>query len=298
MNERTNGSATSAGTDPDLVQLTDELADRYQAGEPVDWDAVAREHPDRVDRVRALWPAIAAMAELGSVTGRHSPRAIPALKPEGAATIGELGDFRILREIGRGGMGVVYEAIQVTLGRQVALKVLPFAPVLSEKPLQRFKNEAQAAAHLNHPNIVPVYAVGCERGVHYYAMRYIEGRTLAAVIAELRLLDRKDARRPPGEPMDELAATLAGEIASGRLAPCDPPGADNGSTTSYHGQAPLPVEPAPAMNRRGAIARRSVRPTRPRSSARRPASGCRRPRGSTTRMSRASCTATSSRRTC
>ena len=76
MNQHTNGSATSAGADPDLAQLIDELADRYQSGEPVDWDAVAREHPDRVDRVRALWPAIAAMAELGSVTGRHSRQAI------------------------------------------------------------------------------------------------------------------------------------------------------------------------------------------------------------------------------
>ena len=63
MNQHANGSAASVGTDPDLAQLIDELADRYQAGEPVDWDAVAREHPDRVERVRSLWPAIAAMAD-------------------------------------------------------------------------------------------------------------------------------------------------------------------------------------------------------------------------------------------
>jgi WD40 repeat protein/serine/threonine protein kinase len=97
-----------------------------------------------------------------------------------------LGDFHIVREIGRGGMGVVYEAVQVSLGRRVALKVLPFAAALDAKQLQRFKNEAQAAAHLHHQNIVPVYAVGCERGVHYYAMQYIEGQTLAALIRELR----------------------------------------------------------------------------------------------------------------
>ena len=127
MNQRANGSAASAGTDPDLVQLIDELADRYQTGEPVDWDAVAREHPDRLERVKALWPAIAAMAELGSVTGRHSLRgALPRAEP--IPILHELGDFRILREIGRGGMGVVYEAIQVSLGRQVALKVLPLRP--------------------------------------------------------------------------------------------------------------------------------------------------------------------------
>jgi serine/threonine protein kinase len=100
---------------------------------------------------------------------------------------GLLGDFRVLREIGRGGMGIVYEAEQVSLGRRVALKVLPFAAALDPKQLQRFKNEAQAAACLHHTNIVPVFGVGCERGVHYYAMQYIEGQTLAQVIADLRL---------------------------------------------------------------------------------------------------------------
>src|SRR5207247_1650170 len=101
---------------------------------------------------------------------------------------GPLGDYRILREVGRGGMGIVYEAEQISLGQRVALKVLPFAAALDPKQLQRFKNEAQAAAHLHHQHIVPVYGVGCERGVHYYAMQYIEGRTLAATIRELRQL--------------------------------------------------------------------------------------------------------------
>jgi serine/threonine protein kinase len=99
---------------------------------------------------------------------------------------GQLGDFRIHRAIGRGGMGIVYEAEQVSLGRRVALKVLPFASTLDAKQLQRFKNEAQAAAALHHTNIVPVYATGCERGVHFYAMQFIEGCTLAAAIEQLR----------------------------------------------------------------------------------------------------------------
>src|SRR5581483_1737945 len=89
-------------------------------------------------------------------------------------------------EIGRGGMGVVYEAEQISLGRRVAVKVLPFAGALDSKHLQRFKNEAQAAAHLHHTNIVPVHFVGCERGVHFYAMQYIQGMTLANVIGELK----------------------------------------------------------------------------------------------------------------
>jgi hypothetical protein len=83
-------------------------------------------------------------------------------------------------------MGVVYEAEQVSLRRRVALKVLPFAAALHSRHLQRFKNEAMAAAHLRHENIVPVHAVGEERGVHYYAMQFVEGRSLAALIAELK----------------------------------------------------------------------------------------------------------------
>src|SRR5260370_105734 len=91
-------------------------------------------------------------------------------------------------------MGVVYEAEKVSLGRRVALKVLPFAAALDAKQLQRFKNEAQAAAHLHHTNIVPVFGVGCERGVHYYAMQFIEGQTLAALIGDLRQLAGKEDR--------------------------------------------------------------------------------------------------------
>ena len=115
--------------------------------------------------------------QLRSSSGRAV--ADPALPPEA------LGDFRIVREIGRGGMGIVYEAVQLSLGRPVALKVLPFAAALDAKQLRRFQNEAQAAAQLHHTNIVPVYAVGCERGVHYYAMQLIEGQNLADLILNL-----------------------------------------------------------------------------------------------------------------
>src|ERR671923_1694600 len=97
-----------------------------------------------------------------------------------------LGDYRLLREVGRGGMGVVYEAEQLSLRRPVALKVLPFAATMDPRHLQRFQNEARAAACLHHEHIVPVYAVGCERGVHYYAMQFIDGLTLAQLLERLR----------------------------------------------------------------------------------------------------------------
>ena len=115
-----------------------------------------------------------------------------------------LGDFRILREIGRGGMGVVFEAEQVSLRRRVALKVLPTASMLDPRSLQRFRNEAQAAASLHHSNIVPIHGVGCERGVHYYAMQYIDGLTIAEVIAKLRE-SSKLTRDPPAQPQPHTA---------------------------------------------------------------------------------------------
>ncbi|MCC6421333.1 MAG: serine/threonine protein kinase [Gemmataceae bacterium] len=115
---------------------------------------------------------------LGSPTEPRAPG--PTEQP------GRLGDFRIIREAGRGGMGVVYEAEQLSLGRRVALKVLPLAATLDPKQLQRFQNEARAAACLHHANIVPVYGVGSERGTYYYAMQFIDGQSLAGVLEDLR----------------------------------------------------------------------------------------------------------------
>src|SRR5262245_44640359 len=97
-----------------------------------------------------------------------------------------LGDFEILREIGRGGMGIVYEAEQVSLHRKVALKVLSSGLGLSSKAVLRFRREAEAAAKLHHTNIVPVYAIGEEAGTYFYAMELIDGPSLDRVIKQLR----------------------------------------------------------------------------------------------------------------
>src|SRR5262249_23514411 len=112
----------------------------------------------------------------------------------------QLGDYRILREIGRGGMGVVYEAVQQSLGRRVALKVLPAASLAASSYLERFRLEARAAAKLHHTNIVPVFGVGECDGLHYYAMQFIPGQSLDVVIASLRGL--RDGTGPIGEPGD------------------------------------------------------------------------------------------------
>jgi WD40 repeat protein len=111
----------------------------------------------------------------------------------------QLGDFQILREIGRGGMGIVYEANQLSIDRRVALKILPSLTTLNEKRLERFKNEVRAAASLDHPNCVPVYAVGDEHGVHYFAMKLIRGQSLAEVISELQ--NRDTTKRGIGSPL-------------------------------------------------------------------------------------------------
>jgi len=120
-----------------------------------------------------------------------------------------LGDFKIVREIGRGGMAVVYEAIQLSLGRRVALKVLPLAAAMDERQLQRFQLEAQAAAQLHHPCIVPVHAVGCDRGVHFYAMQLINGQPLSALIDDLKRRQATPARLTSGVDQPTAATALA-----------------------------------------------------------------------------------------
>src|SRR4030081_697273 len=97
-----------------------------------------------------------------------------------------LGDFELIRELGRGGMGVVYEARQVSLNRKVALKVLSGGLGLTPKAVQRFHREAEAAGKLHHTNIVPIYTTGEQAGTHFYAMELIEGTSLDHVIHQSR----------------------------------------------------------------------------------------------------------------
>jgi serine/threonine protein kinase len=148
-----------------------------------------------------------------------------------------LGEYRIVREVGRGGMGVVYEAVQESLGRHVALKVLPSHALPAAEYLERFRREARAAALLHHSNIVPVFGVGQDQGVHFYAMQFIHGQSLDRVLQELRrrpdrliaAADRAETPVPAGvEPEADLAASLAEGLRTGRpvgrgaTGPCTP----------------------------------------------------------------------------
>jgi serine/threonine protein kinase len=201
----------SERTDAVLAEIVEEITNKFHAGEAVDVECYVEAHPELAEQLRQLAPALHVLADLGhSVASGENVAVLPT--DVAAAELGQLGDFRLIREVGRGGMGVVYQAVQSSLNRRVALKVLPFAAALDAKQLQRFKNEAQAAAHLHHTHIVPVHAVGCERGVHYYAMQFIDGQTLAQVIADLRLqiadLPGSAERRPgPDDGLSPLAPT-------------------------------------------------------------------------------------------
>jgi serine/threonine protein kinase len=206
----------TGSADARLAELLDELTARFQEDQPLDLDAYVRDHPEHAERLSQLLPALRMLADL-SRSRDPSLLAGAASDPATALSLGELGDFRLVREAGRGGMGVVYEAEQISLRRRVALKVLSFAGALDSRQLRRFQNEAQAAAHLHHTHIVPVHYVGCERGVHFYAMQYVEGQSLAAVIAERRQLATGQASQdaPPASPLSLATVDpAAGQVIS------------------------------------------------------------------------------------
>ncbi len=167
-----------------LAELIQEFLDRVRSGEPIDAEGFAAANPDHSRALRELIPTLLAADGLGEWTDREGGGDGPRRRDWPDTE--RLGDFRILRTIGRGGMGVVYEAEQVSLGRRVALKVLSFAGEPDDRQLARFRVEAHAVAALNHPHIVPLFATGYERGIPYLAMPLVAGRSLAQLIAERR----------------------------------------------------------------------------------------------------------------
>ncbi len=172
--------------------LADSFVQRYRRGERPSLAEYAQKHPDLADEIRQLFPALVLMEQFGPPVKPSEGRESEA--PTDAAVPRQLGDYRILREVGRGGMGIVYEAEQESLGRHVALKVLPFHSMMDATYLKRFRREARAAARLHHTNIVPVFSVGEHQGVHYYAMQFIQGQSLDEVLAELKRMRGESPR--------------------------------------------------------------------------------------------------------
>jgi serine/threonine protein kinase/WD40 repeat protein len=176
----------SDGGDP-LEALAAEFLDGLRRGEPVDVSELLARASDRAGELGELLSALCLVEGVRPQFDSTSPTAKAGL-PQPELAVERLGDFRILRELGRGGMGVVYEAEQESLGRQVALKVLSQNTARSPHILQRFLREARAAAQLHHTNIVPVFGVGERAGLHYYAMQFIRGLSLDKVLEEVRQL--------------------------------------------------------------------------------------------------------------
>jgi serine/threonine protein kinase/Tfp pilus assembly protein PilF len=186
----------SASCPDPLAPLADEFLARYRRGERPVLTEYTDRYPELAGQIRELFPALVMMEDV-----RPGLRTVVGAAAEAGVVDSpwRLGEYRILREIGRGGMGVVYEAEQESLGRRVALKVLPPGALGNAQLVERFRREAKAAARLHHTNIVPVFGVGEDSGTHYYVMQCIEGRPLDEVLAELRRL-RAEAGRPESSP--------------------------------------------------------------------------------------------------
>jgi serine/threonine protein kinase/Flp pilus assembly protein TadD len=225
----------SSSRDP-VEALAESFLDRFRRGERPSLTEYTARHPELADQIRALFPALVEVEGLaapdGDLTGPHD-REAPAAGPAPE----QLGDYRIVRELGRGGMGVVYEATRGVLGCNFALKVL--GPQYRDDAAyrRRFLTEARAAARLLHTNIVPVFDWGEQEGVLYYVMQFIPGQGLDRVLADVRRLRAEPAADAVAEPAAAPAPTVARSLLDGGFAR----GGDPAATL------PLAAEDAPAI---------------------------------------------------
>jgi serine/threonine protein kinase/WD40 repeat protein len=214
-----------------VMDLAEEFIERFRRGERPSLKEYTDKHPDLAAEICKVFPAMAMMENIAladeSLGGQAS---------EGAKTtedLKQIGDFRIIRRVAHGGMGVVFEAEQVSLGRHVALKLLPRNALLDVKQKRRFEREARSAAKLHHTNIVPVFGVGEHEGTPYYVMQFIQGLGLDEVLLELIRMKREGS---------ELGAASVGELRVSRPAPTRPAlHARKEGCTSHD---PPPVNPA------------------------------------------------------
>jgi serine/threonine protein kinase len=243
-----------AQDDPRVVSALEAYLEAIQAGHPCSRDEFLARHSEIAD---VLGECLSGLEFIQTTAPQLTDAQVArAQLADVMPTCAQLGEYRILREIGRGGMGVVYEAEQVSLGRRVALKVLPFAAAIDPKQRQRFQIEAQAAAQLHHPHIVPIFGVGCDHGIHYYAMQFVEGRSLSAILHELRLNreSKSGMAQPAGKPVLEATeensdrAKMASEDRLGMTEPCLSSPRDEREQSTYLDALLLPHSCAGAYN--------------------------------------------------
>jgi tetratricopeptide (TPR) repeat protein/tRNA A-37 threonylcarbamoyl transferase component Bud32 len=197
---------------PELLAI--EIDYRRQAGDTLCFDDYLRRFPELDPDTLSAFLEEESAALLAVDASTFDPASTPppvgrqAKAGEHAVTppVGRLGDYELLQEIARGGMGIVYKARQVSLNRLVAVKVILSGELASEKERQRFQVEAEAAAGLDHPNIVPVYEIGESAGRRFFAMKLIEGTSLARAVKDGRWAD---GTMPSQQSVARLAAAVA-----------------------------------------------------------------------------------------
>ena len=280
-----------------VEQLAEDFVERYRRGEHPALSEYTDRYPEHAEQIRDLFPALVMMEQIapGSESGplpalERLPRQRPGEHPE------RIGDYRLIRVIGHGGMGIVYEAEQVSLGRHVALKVLPRKMLVETKHRRRFEREARLAAKLHHTNIVPVFGVGEHAGTPYYVMQFIQGLGLDEVLEELkRMRGGGDGARAAGldggetraARRDVSAAEVARSLMTGRFEAGAAAGFDTG-TGPGSGSAAASVGAGPSAGRPSAVrSGRAMAEASGRGGVAAPAGppGCRRARSAITRSS-------------
>lgn len=193
--ESSNDPTSSSDHEEKLALLLSDLADRSVGGEEISLHDVMQAHPEFAEEIRDLWSAVVLANVVGSdvrdAGSRHDKQTDITSVLDLPCKIGE---YELIEELGRGGMGVVYKARHLSLNRIVALKMLLRGRFASSEDQTRFRAEAEAIAQLDHPNIVPVYQVGQLEGHVYFSMKYVHGRTLQQLLSDGPLDQREAAR--------------------------------------------------------------------------------------------------------
>ncbi len=220
-----------------VLQLAEEFLERYRQGQRPSLKEYIDRHPHLAAEIKEVFPAMALMENVALADESLASAATGPATPSESLPPQQLGDYRILREVGRGGMGIVYEAEQVSLGRHVALKVLPRQMFVEDSQRRRFEREAKAAAKLHHTNIVPVFGVGEHDGMPYYVMQFIQGLGLDDVLDELKRMQGK------GTP-----TTKGGELRVSRKEVSAADVARSLMTGEFHGPFERAESPEPSEN--------------------------------------------------
>jgi eukaryotic-like serine/threonine-protein kinase len=182
-----------------LARIVSDVSDRIRAGEEVKLEEIQKLHPSHASDLQMLWGTLVVAHVAGAMAIEESSKTPSHRMANDSGNWDvplpiQLGDYELIEEIGHGGMGVVYRAKQLSLGREVAVKMILRGRLASESDRKRFFVEAEATAKLSHPNIVPVYEVGEHEGRPFFSMQLVRGKTLSALIADGPLQQRDAAR--------------------------------------------------------------------------------------------------------